>query len=77
MCKTHWNLAENYHSMEIFLEEDLVIIKNWFDPGKNPNIHRITFDEFLEGKFDSEIMMAFGGWVVKEIRDSILLLKKQ
>lgn len=62
--------------MEIFMEEYLIIIKDWFDSGKNPNINKITFDKFLNRKFNHETMMAFGVWVVKEIRDSILSLKK-
>ena len=77
MCKKHWNLVANYHTMEIFLKEDHLLIKDWFDPGKNPNIHEVTFDEFLNGKFNFEIMMEYDGWVVKEIKENILKVRQE
>ena len=78
MCKTQWKLAQNHYDMEIFLEDGMVRIKEWFDPGKNPNMHKFTFQEFLDGKFNYEIMMAFNGWIVTEIKENIRkLLNKE
>ncbi len=71
MAKTHWRKAENYHTREIHLEYGFLIYKDYFDPDKNPNITKISFDDFVRGKFNYEIMMGFNDAVVKEIIENI------
>jgi len=76
MPRVYWEKAENYHTVEIFLENEQVIIKDWWDPGKNPNITKIHFDDFNKGKYHQEIIMQFNDSVLKEIIESISILTK-
>jgi hypothetical protein len=71
MTKTNWHKAENYHTQDILLQDNEVIYKDYWDPGKNPNVTRIKFEEFRKGKFNKEILMAFDRVNLKEIKDSI------
>lgn len=75
MTKTTWQKAENYQTEVVQLENGLVIYKDYWDPGKNPNVTQIKFADFLDGKFNNEILMAFDRATLKEIKESILALK--
>ena len=77
MAKTRWRFAENYHTQEFYLEDGMLIYKDYWDPGKNPNITKISFEDFLKGKFNFEVVMATNGTTVKEIKTSILELQNQ
>lgn len=76
MATTYWRKAENYHTREIHLEYGFMIFKDYWDPGKNPNITRISFDDFIRGKFNYEIMMAFNGAVIKEVIENIKIIQE-
>lgn len=72
MQKTSWEKHENYHSRIIYIENLQVIYKDYWDPGKNPNITKISFDDILSGKWDYEIVIQFSGAVLNEIKTKIL-----
>ena len=69
--KTEWKVILNYSSKEIILTETKVIIKDYFDPGKNPGIYRVSFEDFLTGRYKNEIIWDFGGSAYQEIIDAI------
>ncbi len=72
-AKTSWRINENYHSQEFYIENDMLIHKDWFDPGKNPNINKISFNEILSGKLDYHFLMTLNisPWIFREIKENI------
>ncbi|PJZ83980.1 hypothetical protein [Leptospira harrisiae] len=56
----YWANSEPYHLIEVMLEEDKVIFKDWFDSGKDPNRYDWSFDEFLSGEGKSQIEYQLG-----------------
>ncbi len=69
--KTFWKKAENYHTLEISLENGYLIYKDWSDPGKNPSVQKISFEDILAGKLNFEIVMEFEPWILREIKENI------
>lgn len=76
--KRYWQNTEPYHLVEVILENDEVIFKDWFDSGKDPNRYDWSFEEFITGKGKSEIEYQLGTTVYQEILHEIKLrlLKK-
>ncbi|PLW94851.1 MAG: hypothetical protein C0592_01540 [Marinilabiliales bacterium] len=77
MCKTEWHLAENHKDTDIYLEDGTVKVKEWFETWKNPNVYHFTFQEFLDGKYNFELIMAYDGAVLSEIKENILKLMQK
>ncbi|MBN1253384.1 MAG: hypothetical protein JXR51_00215 [Bacteroidales bacterium] len=70
-----WEKIGNYSSKILILKDDYVLLKDYFDSGKNPNITKISFDDFLSKRYDYEIIMDFEGWIYKEIVTEINKIK--
>jgi len=71
MIKTEWKAMLEYSSKEIVLTDDKVVMKHTFDPSKNPGISRVSFEDFLTGRYKNEIVWDFGGTAYQEIINSI------
>lgn len=71
--KRYWQNTEPYHLVEVILENDEVIFKDWFDSGKDPNRYDWSFEEFITGKGKSEIEYQLGTTVYQEILHEIKL----
>ncbi len=71
MHKTSWRKAINYHTQEIHLLDSFVIYKDYHDSGKNPNLTKINFADFINGKFNLEVSSKFNNRVLEEILESI------
>lgn len=67
----YWRNSEPYHLVEVFLEGNFVIFKDWFDSGKDPNRYDWTFEDFLKGVGKSDIEYQLGSGVYKEILDEV------
>lgn len=53
--KRYWQNTEPYHLVEVMLEGERVVFKDWFDSGKNPNRYEWGFKEFITGEGKSLI----------------------
>lgn len=73
--KTSWRKTANYRTQEIKLDNGLVIYKDYWDPGKNPNITKISFEDFINGKFNDDISSKFNNHVLKEVLENIKLIQ--
>ena len=69
--ETKWKVTLEYSSKEIILTDDKLIMKNYFDPGKDPGISRVSFEDFLTGRYKNEIVWDFGGTTYQEIINAI------
>ncbi|MGV3665721.1 MAG: hypothetical protein ACO1NV_06290 [Leptospira bouyouniensis] len=65
--KRYWQNSEPYHLVEVLIEGNNVIFKDWFDSGKDPNRFDWSFKEFLSGKGKEEIIYQLGDRVYFEI----------
>lgn len=65
--KRYWQNSEPYHLVEVLIEGNNVIFKDWFDSGKDPNRNDWSFKEFLSGKGKQEIIYQLGDSVYFEI----------
>lgn len=72
--RTHWQKAENYHTVELEFDGTKVIFKDWWDPGHDPNRTEATVPEFLEGKLHHEIRSELGSRVLEEALANVELL---
>ncbi len=69
--KKHWKIAENYHTRELILKSNHILYKDWFDPGKNPNKQKLSFEDILTGKYDYLINTEFNSLILREIKETI------
>jgi hypothetical protein len=72
--RTHWQKAENYHTVELDFDGARVIFKDWWDPGHDPNKTVATVPEFLAGKLHTEIVAELGQAVLDEALETVALL---
>lgn len=64
--RTHWKKVENYHTVELDFDGNLVVFKDWWDPGHDPNRSEATVPEFLAGKLHQEIIGELGETILAE-----------
>jgi hypothetical protein len=64
--RTHWQKAENHHTVELEFDGRQIVYKDWWDPGHDPNRTVATVPEFLGGKLHSEIETELGSRVLEE-----------
>ncbi|TGL88793.1 hypothetical protein EHQ68_09155 [Leptospira congkakensis] len=69
--KRYWKNSEPYHLVEVILEGNSVIFKDWFDTGKDPNRYDWSWDEFLTGKGKSDIEYYLGISAYQEILEEV------
>jgi len=69
--RTYWQKAENYHTVELMLEGQIVVFKDWWDPGHDPNRWEATLAEFLDGKLHREILRHFHQSVLNEAIETV------
>ena len=69
--RTHWEKAENYHTVELDFDGTRVIYKDWWDPGHDPNKTVMTVPEFLEGRMHTEIGNELGVRVLEEAIETV------
>ncbi|MCW7493558.1 hypothetical protein ND861_12990 [Leptospira sp. 2 VSF19] len=69
--KRYWRNSEPYHLVEVILENDRVVFKDWFDSGKDPNRYDWNFEEFLMGEGKSEIVYHLGSNFYLEIIEEV------
>ncbi|TGK55556.1 hypothetical protein EHQ16_09370 [Leptospira kanakyensis] len=69
--RRYWKNSEPYHLVEVILEGNNVIFKDWFDSGKDPNRYDWTFAEFITGKGKSDIEYNLGMSVYQEILEEV------
>ena len=72
--RTHWHKAENYHTVELEFDGTRVVLKDWWDPGHDPNRMVATVPEFLDGKLHPEIVHELGQSVLEEALESVTVL---
>lgn len=72
-AKSSWRIDEKFHSQEFYLKDNYLLHKDWFDPNKSSNIHKISFKDILTGKLDSHFMITLDieSWIYKEIKENI------
>lgn len=69
--KRYWQNSEPYHLIEVLIEGRKVIIKDWFDSGKDPNRYDWSFEEFLQGKAKDHITYHLGSFTYQEILEVV------
>ena len=72
--RTHWQKAENYHTVELEFDGTCLVFKDWWDPGHDPNRTEATVPEFLGGKLHAEIVRELGQRVLDEALESVTTL---
>lgn len=70
----HWHKAENYHTVELMLEGQRMVLKDWWDPGHDPNRSEATMAEFLDGELHEEILQHFSQSVLDEAIETVSTL---
>ncbi|MCW7487758.1 hypothetical protein [Leptospira meyeri] len=69
--KRYWQNSEPYHLVEVIVENNEVIFKDWFDSGKDPNRYDWSFKDFITGKGRPEIEYQLGLVAYREILDEV------
>lgn len=69
--RRYWKNSEPYHLVEVSLEGNHIIFKDWFDTGKDPNRYDWKFEEILNGVGKSDIEYHLGSGVYLEILDEV------
>ncbi len=69
--RTHWEKAENYHTVELDFDGTRVIYKDWWDPGHDPDRTEMTVTEFLGGKMYHEITQELGPRILAEALETV------
>lgn len=69
--KRYWQNSEPYHLVEVMLEADRVIFKDWFDSGKDPNRYDWSLNEFLTGEGKSQIEYFLSHSIYNEILEAV------
>ena len=69
--KRTWRHSANYASLQIQLLEGQVLIKEYFDPGKDPNRHLFSFQEFLEDKARWILQQNYSEHLLQEVKEAI------
>ena len=69
--RTHWEIAENYHTVELEFEGNKIVYKDWWDSGHDPNRTEMTVDEFLGGKMHFEITKEMGPHILAEALETV------
>jgi len=72
--RTHWHEAKDYHTVELILEGQTMVLKDWWDPGHDPNRSEATMPEFLYGKLHDEILEHFPQSVLEEAIEAVAAL---
>jgi hypothetical protein len=72
--RTHWQKAENYHTVELEFTGNSIVFKDWWDPGHDPNRTEVTVTEFLNGSLHHEIEAELGRSVLEEALENVRLL---
>ncbi|MDF3818428.1 hypothetical protein P3G55_00870 [Leptospira sp. 96542] len=70
--KSYWRNSEPYHLVEVFIESDRVVFKDWFDTGKDPNRYDWTFEEIKGELAKSTIEYHLGARVYHEVLQTVL-----
>ncbi|XDD45571.1 hypothetical protein AB3N60_12750 [Leptospira sp. WS39.C2] len=74
--REYWQNSEPYHLVEMFIEGDFVIFKDWFDSGKDPNRYDWTFQDILEGKAKDHITYHLGASAYQEVLHQVKIKSK-
>ncbi|MGE8722815.1 hypothetical protein ACO2KH_14595 [Leptospira terpstrae] len=69
--KRYWKNSEPYHLVEVSLEGNSIVFKDWFDSGKDPNRYDWSFEEFIDGKGKTDIEYHLGSLDYQEILDEV------
>ncbi len=72
--RTHWQKAENYHTVELLFDGTRLVFKDWWDPGHDPNRTEASVPDFLAGKLHSEIERELGRSVLEEALETVAML---
>lgn len=72
--RTHWEKAENYHTVELLFDGNKIIYKDWWDPGHDPNRTEVSIADFLNGALHREIEKELGNSVPEEAVGTVELL---
>jgi len=72
--KTHWQRAENNHTVELLFDGTRVIYKDWWDSGHDPNRTEASVPEFLGGALHDTVVRELGQAVLDEALETVELL---
>ena len=69
--RTFWQYLKGpWHSFELHLSPTEVMLKEYTDPAKEPNVWRSTLEDFLAGKLHDEITASMNAGVLPEALES-------
>lgn len=68
---TYWSKAENYHTVELIFDGNKIVLKDWWDPGHDPNRTEATIDRFLNGELHDTITRELGSKVLEEALETV------
>lgn len=75
--KTRWSVSpEPYTQFDILIENDMVIFKEWWDFGRDPNRWEVSLEKFLGSTVENSIIHHTGKEVYKEVLMSVNSLLK-
>ena len=65
--RTSWKCyPSDYYSWELILWATAVVLKEFWDLGKNPNVSECSLDQFLHGEMHGQISDAMGSGILAE-----------
>jgi len=65
--RTRWQKAKDFHTVEVEFSNNEVVVKDWWDPGHDPNRVVATVAEFLTGALHRDIERELGRVVLEEV----------
>lgn len=69
--RTSWTYLKGpWHSFELRISKEGVELKEYWDPGKNPNVSNCTLKDFLAGSLHDEINANMNAGVLGEALES-------
>lgn len=75
--RTFWQYLKGpWHTFELHLSPTEVTLKEYFDPGKDPNMTHASLDGFLAGELHDLIKASMNASVLPEAMESARKLKR-
>ena len=76
--KLYWKITpQPYTDYEIFLSKEKVVFKEWWDPGKDPNLYETNLVEFETSSLAEKMRYLFSETIYQEVVDNTKKLREE
>ncbi len=72
IVKTYWRESPSTYTLyEIQIVEDKLTLKEWWDPGHDPNMEQVALSDFEKSRTAENIQFHLGEKIHLEVLDSV------